>query len=114
EDWQHPISVGRANEGLRQECMAYLEAQLKDRPDLLAKLTPTYPPGAKRMLRDNGVWTSALKQPHVHLVTEHIDRIESDAIVTRDGARHEADIIVFATGFLASDYLHPMEVKGVG
>ena len=114
EDWQHPISVGRANEGLRQECMAYLQAQLKDRPDLLAKLTPTYPPGAKRMLRDNGVWTSALKQPHVHLVTEHIDRIESDAIVTRDGARHEADIIVFATGFLASDYLHPMEVKGVG
>src|SRR5690606_9208213 len=85
DDWQHPISVGRANEGLRQECMAHLEAQLKERPDLLKKLTPTYPPGAKRMLRDNGVWTSALKQPHAHLVTEGIARVERDAIVTQDG-----------------------------
>ncbi|CAN7716585.1 NAD(P)/FAD-dependent oxidoreductase [Aminobacter aminovorans] len=112
DGWQHPISVGQANEGLRQECMAHLEAQLKDRPDLLEKLTPTYPPGAKRMLRDNGVWTSALKQPHAHLVTERIDRVEGSTIVTANGERREVDVIVFATGFLASDYLHPMEVKG--
>ncbi|WP_417426994.1 flavin-containing monooxygenase [Hoeflea sp.] len=112
EDWQHPISVSRANEGLRQECMVHLEMQLQDRPDLLKKLTPTYPPGAKRMLRDNGVWTSALKQPHASLVTERIDHIEDDAIVTADGERHQVDVIVFATGFLASDYLHPIEVKG--
>lgn len=111
-DWVHPVSVGRSNETLRLECMAHLEAQLKDRPDLLEKMTPTYPPGAKRMLRDNGVWAAALKQPHATLVTDGISHIDGDAIVTKDGARHEIDVIVFATGFLASDYLHPMEVKG--
>lgn len=112
KDWKHPISVGRANEALRLECMAHLEAQLTDRPDLLEKLTPRYPPGAKRMLRDNGVWVSALKRPHAHLVTERIVGIDENAIVTEDGKRREVDIIVFATGFLASDYLHPMKVIG--
>lgn len=110
--WKHPISVGRANEELRQECMAHLEAQLADHPDLLEKLTPTYPPGAKRMLRDNGVWASALKQPHASLITDPIDHLVEDAIVTADGRRYGVDIIVFATGFQASDYLEPITVVG--
>lgn len=112
KDWKHPISVGRANENLRLECMEHLQAQLTDRPDLLEKLTPNYPPGAKRMLRDNGVWTSALKRPNTELITESIARIDRNAIVTADGVRHEVDVIIFATGFLASDYLHPMKVIG--
>ena len=111
-DWSHPVSVSRANEQLRQECMAHLEKQLDDRPDLLVKLTPTYPPGAKRLLRDNGVWASALKQPNAELITDQIDHLTEDSIVTADGRRHEVDIIVFATGFQASDYLEPMVVQG--
>jgi 4-hydroxyacetophenone monooxygenase len=111
-DWDHPISVGRANEGLRLECIDHLAQQFSDRPDLLAKVTPTYPPGAKRMLRDNGVWARALKLPHTNLVTDEIARIDEQGIVTADGALHEFDIIVFATGFQASDYLAPMKVVG--
>lgn len=110
--WTHPISVGPANERLRLECMEHLRAQLADRPDLFAKLTPTYPPGAKRMLRDNGVWTSALKQPHATLIVDGIDHIAENGIVTPDGKLHEVDIIVFATGFLASDYLEPIKIIG--
>jgi 4-hydroxyacetophenone monooxygenase len=112
QDWDHPISVGRANESLRLECIEHLKTQLSDRPDLLAKLTPTYPPGAKRMLRDNGVWASALKQPHTTLVTDGILRIEERGIVSADGVLHEVDIIVLATGFQASDYLAPIKVTG--
>jgi 4-hydroxyacetophenone monooxygenase len=113
-DWDHPISVGRGNERLRLECMEHLEAQLVDRPDLLRKLTPTYPPGAKRMLRDNGVWTSALKQSHAELLVDGIERIDEKGIVSLDGTLHEVDVIVFATGFLASDYLAPIQVVGRG
>jgi 4-hydroxyacetophenone monooxygenase len=111
-DWDHPISVGQANEGLRLECIEHLVSQFSDRPDLLEKTTPNYPPGAKRMLRDNGVWAEALKLPHTNLVTETIARIEERGIVTSDGVLHEVDVIVLATGFQASDYLSPMKVVG--
>lgn len=111
-DWDHPISVGRANEELRLECIEHLKAQLSDRPDLLEKMTPTYPPGAKRMLRDNGVWAAALKQPHAQLITDGILRIEEKGVVTTDGTLHEVDIIVMATGFQTSDYLAPIKVIG--
>ncbi len=110
--WEHPVSVGTKNEALRQECMAHLEAQLHDRPDLLAKLTPTYPPGAKRMLRDNGVWAAALKQQHVDLVTDQIAAISEHGIITSDGEEHQVDVIIFATGFKAADYLEPMKITG--
>ena len=113
-DWDHPISVGRANEGLRLECLEHLRSQLSDRPDLLEKLTPTYPPGAKRMLRDNGVWAAALKQPHARLITDGILRVEECGIVVADGVLHEVDIIVLATGFQSSDYLAPIKVIGRG
>lgn len=111
--WEHPISVGRANEGLRLECIEHLKAQLSDRPDLLEKMTPQYPPGAKRMLRDNGVWAAAMKRSHVSLVTDNIARIDERGIVTSDGQLHEVDVIVLATGFLASDYLTPIKVTGL-
>lgn len=111
-DWVHPISVGRANESLRQECLAHLKTQFGDTPDLLAKVTPTYPPGGKRMLRDNGVWAAALKQSHVTLVTDPVERISETGIKTVDGSLHNADVIIFATGFKSSDYLYPMKVAG--
>jgi len=113
-DWDHPVSVGRANEELRLECIENLKSQLSDRPDLLQKLTPNYPPGAKRMLRDNGVWVAALKQPHASLITEGVIRIEEHGIVTSANVLHEVDVIVLATGFQASDYLTPIKVVGRG
>lgn len=112
-DWIHPISVGRANESLRQECLEHLRIQFRDRPDLLEKMTPNYPPGAKRMLRDNGAWGGALRKDHVHLITEKIARIDHDGIIEADGKKHHADVMIYATGFLSSDYLHPIKVKGV-
>lgn len=113
-DWDHPISVGRANEQLRRECMAKLEEQFADRPDLLAKMTPNYPPGAKRMLRDNGVWGAMLKQRHVQLITDPIAHMTADGIVTQEGSKHDVDVVICATGFKSSDFLHPMRVVGRG
>jgi 4-hydroxyacetophenone monooxygenase len=110
--WQHAISVSASNEALRQALVEHLETQFGDRPDLLAKVMPSYPPGAKRMMRDNGVWPAALKQPNVHLVTEGIQEIVPEGIRTRDGVLHEVDVIIYATGFRASEFLAPMTIRG--
>ena len=66
------------NDILRQLLTGYLEEQFAGRPDLLEKVLPTYPPGAKRLLRDNGVWATALKRDNVQLVTESHPRDHAD------------------------------------
>lgn len=111
-EWEGENSTSAANDHLRQQLTESIERQVEDRPDLLAKMIPTYPPGSKRMTRDNGAWVSALKQPHVDLVTDPIARITKNGIVTSDESEREFDLIVYATGFQASDYLAPIEVRG--
>ncbi|TDE34659.1 flavin-containing monooxygenase [Antarcticimicrobium sediminis] len=113
-EWKHPISVSELNEKLRLGCIENLTAQVGDRKDLLEKLTPAYPPGAKRMVRDNGAYVNTLKKPHVSLVSEKIVRLTPQGIVTADGAHHDVDVIVYATGFLAADYLDPIRIEGRG
>lgn len=112
--WRHPVSVSAKNDELRIALQAYLESEFADRPDLLAHAVPGYPPGAKRMLRDNGIWARALKAPHVSLVTAGIDRVEPNGIRDRDGRLHEADVIIWGTGFKASNFLIPMQIIGRG
>ncbi len=112
-DWSQDDSVSEANQMLREQLVARLEEQYADRPDLLAKVIPSYPPGGKRMLRDNGVWAAALHREHVHLETAGIEEITPTGIRTSEG-HVEVDVIVYATGFQASDFLVPMEVTGVG
>lgn len=110
--WQHQDSVSEANEALRQRLEQHIRTQYPDRPDLLAKVIPDYPPYAKRMLRDNGVWARTMKKPHVELVTERIVEITETGIRTDNGREHTVDVIVYATGFQASDFLAPMAIRG--
>ncbi len=113
DDWDRSLgSVGPLNEMLRMLLTGYLEAEFADRPDLLPHVVPTYPPGAKRLLRDNGVWARALKRDNVTLVSESIERITPNGVVTTDGTEHPVDVIVYGTGFEASKFLTPMTVTG--
>ena len=107
-------SVGLVNEELRVALAAYIEGEFADRPDLLAKVMPAYAPASKRILRDNGIWARTLKRDNVALVTEAIERVTPSGVLTADGAEHEADVIVYATGFEASQFLAPMRITGRG
>jgi len=114
-DWEpKDRSVGLFNDILRQLLTGYLEQEFADRPDLLEKVVPSYPPGAKRLLRDNGVWAGALKRDNVRLVTDPIREITPAGIVTADGTAHDVDVIIYGTGFQASKFLTPMKVTGRG
>jgi 4-hydroxyacetophenone monooxygenase len=111
-NWQRKDSVSEANHRLRLELEGYLRAQYADRPDLVEKVVPHYPPYAKRMLRDNGVWAATLKSPNVSLVTDSISAITHNGIRTEGGTEHEVDVIIYATGFKASHFLPTIAVKG--
>ena len=113
-EWGHPISVSEKNEELRQALQAYLEGQFEDRPDLLEKVVPDYAPGAKRMPRDDGSWARTLKKENVELVVNKINKITETGIETVNGEVREVDAIIYGTGFRASEFLMPMEIKGRG
>jgi len=88
----------------------YIEASIAD-PALRKKVTPSYTMGCKRVLLSND-WYPALCRPNVELVTDAIERVTADGIVTRDGTLHPVDAIVTATGFMVSDYLSHLDIVG--
>jgi 4-hydroxyacetophenone monooxygenase len=112
-EWQDDArAISAPNDLLRRMLTGLIGMQLGDRPDLLAASVPEYPPGAKRMLRDNGVWFPALKRDNVRLVTSAITEITETGLVTADGEHHEVDVLIYGTGFQASRFLTPMRVVG--
>ena len=63
-------AISAVNDFARMMLTEYINMEFADRPDLLPHVVPTYPVGAKRMLRDNGVWAGALKRENVQLITD--------------------------------------------
>lgn len=89
---------------------ATLRRQVRD-PELRARLVPDYPLGCKRLLFSND-WYPALAREHVDVVTERVERIEGSGVRTADGTLHEADVLIWGTGFAATSFLHGIEVTG--
>ncbi|GAA4988496.1 NAD(P)/FAD-dependent oxidoreductase [Yinghuangia aomiensis] len=112
-EWPHQDrAVSARNDQTRVFFTDWIKSQVGDDEELLAKVVPDYPATGKRTLQDNGSWLRALKRDNVDLVREGIARIEKDAVVTESGARYEADVIVYATGFQANRFLWPMRIVG--
>jgi 4-hydroxyacetophenone monooxygenase len=105
-------AVSEINDITRIMFTEWISSQVGDDADLLARVLPDYPATGKRTLQDNGSWLRTLTRDNVELVRTGIDHIEPDAVVTDDGARYPADIIVYATGFHANKILWPMTVSG--
>lgn len=111
-NWAEPGSVSAKNQQLREMLTTRLLSEYEGRPDLQAKVIPSYPPYGKRMLRDNGVWAQTLKQDNVQLVTEAITQITPTGVTTADGEHHELDVLIYCTGFRAVDLLSSLHVTG--
>ena len=90
----------------------HLRRQVRD-PALRAKLTPDYPIGAKRVLFNDDYYPT-LNRANVRLLTDGIERIEAAGVRTKQGELVAADVIIYATGFQATDFLAPMTVTGAG
>ncbi|QNI05974.1 NAD(P)/FAD-dependent oxidoreductase [Mycobacterium kubicae] len=87
-----------------------LKRHIKD-PVLRAKLTPDYPIGCKRVLFSSE-WYPALAQDNVDVETDAITEVTTTGVRTADGRLHEVDVIIYGTGFKATEFLAPMTVTG--
>lgn len=89
---------------------ANLKRHIKD-PVLRAKLTPDYPIGCKRVLFSSD-WYPALACDNVSVETDAITEVTPTGVRTADGRLHEVDVIVYGTGFKATEFLAPMTITG--
>jgi cation diffusion facilitator CzcD-associated flavoprotein CzcO len=80
-------------------------------PRLRARVTPAEPMGCRRVVFTSD-WYSTLRRPDVDLVTERIAEITPGGVRTADGTEHPCDILVYATGFAASEFLAPIRLVG--
>jgi 4-hydroxyacetophenone monooxygenase len=111
-DWPHPErAVNKGNDRHREELTDFILSELKERPDLIEKCVPTYPPYGKRILLDNN-WFRTLTKANVELVTEPIDRFAPDGIVTADGKLRSHDAIVISTGFKVTEMAARLNITG--
>ena len=110
---EHTEAVSAANDFVRSMLLDVLRAQIDD-DALYEKMVPHFPPFAKRALRDDGRWAAALRRSDVELVTTPIAAITPDGVRTVDGTTRPADVVIYGTGFSASDFVAPMQVFGSG
>ena len=89
-----------------------LRLQVRD-PWLRRQLTPDFSAGCKRLLMTSDYYP-ALQADNCKLVTWPIARIAPTGIRTVEGVEHQADVIVFATGFDVGKQGTPFPVTGVG
>jgi cation diffusion facilitator CzcD-associated flavoprotein CzcO len=82
-------------------------------PAVREKLRPQHPYGCKRPLLSNDFYP-AFNRPNLVLVTEPIERITADAVVTTDGRSRRVDTLIYATGFATTKYLSALDVRGRG
>jgi 4-hydroxyacetophenone monooxygenase len=110
-----PHSVSEVNKGARDRSVEFLQKKLRD-PKLVEIMTPNHPAWSARPVvvdPDNCI-LDALQRDNVTLVTNGIRRINRTGIEAADGTQHDVDVIVYATGFRANDFLYPMTITGRG
>ncbi|MCX6388466.1 MAG: NAD(P)/FAD-dependent oxidoreductase [Solirubrobacterales bacterium] len=86
-------------------------AKVLDNPQKAAACTPDYPLGCNRILLSSE-WYETIARPDVSVVRSGVAQVDANGIVCEDGSRVDADVIVWCTGFKATEYIAPMEVTG--
>jgi 4-hydroxyacetophenone monooxygenase len=114
-NFSDPYSVSEVNKGARDRSIEFLQKKLRD-PRLVALMTPNHPAWSARPVVVDPEYCilDAIQRDNVTLVTDGIKRINRTGIEGSDGSQHDVDIIVYATGFRANDFLYPMTITGRG
>ena len=88
----------------------HMRQQIADKA-LRDALTPDFTPGCKRLLISNH-WFPALQRSNVQLVTQAVARIAPEGVVSAQGKLYPCDVIIWGTGFKATEFVTPMKIWG--
>jgi 4-hydroxyacetophenone monooxygenase len=113
-DFDDPYACSETNRRARETSIEFLRSKLG--PNLVAAMTPPHPVWSARAVIVDPEYSvlDAIQRDNVTLVTSGIERIEPRGVAGTDGTVHEADVIIYATGFHATEYLFPMTIAGRG
>lgn len=91
-----------------------IEAMHRDVRDeeLRRILTPDYPAGCKRILLSND-WYRTLARENVTVIPRGVSAFHRNGVVDAQGEAHDADVVIYATGFRTQEFLAPLEISGV-
>jgi cation diffusion facilitator CzcD-associated flavoprotein CzcO len=106
---RHPRTLGRLS---AVRSARFMRAQVPD-PELRRRVWPDYTFGCKRILFSSH-YLPTLSRTNVELVTEPIAEVTEAGLRTGDGVTHAVDCIIWGTGFRASEFVAPMDVRGTG
>jgi 4-hydroxyacetophenone monooxygenase len=109
-------SVSALNYEIRKQRVDFLRSKFADRPDLMDRMVPVAPPMSARPINidpEDSI-CDALLRDDVTLVSAGVQRVTRNGLVLSDGTHHQVDVIVFATGFRANEFLAPLKVCGRG
>lgn len=71
---------------------------------------PDYPPGAKRILVDDGSWIKLAQRHNVDFLSGNVDAITCSGVRLDNGDEVCADVLIFATGFTSTAYGFPAKI----
>lgn len=112
--FEHEHARSPHNVKLREDVIAYYEQVLAERPELIEKMVPKAPPLSSRpvICDADANMLHAVLRDDVELVDTAIHRVTACGIELVGGEEIPLDVIVYATGYKASDFLWPMEATG--
>lgn len=83
---------------------AYIKFQVKDK-EIAKKLTPDYIMGCKRILISNKYFPT-FNRKNVELITDGIQEITENSIITKDGKERQIDCLIYGTGFITDPRIY--------
>jgi 4-hydroxyacetophenone monooxygenase len=105
-------AVSAVNDQVRALMQQWIDVQTETDPELRAAAAPGGPFGAKRWIADDGTWLSTLRRPNVRLIREPIKEASPSGLRCVGGESHDLDVLVYATGYRAAEFLSPMRIEG--
>jgi cation diffusion facilitator CzcD-associated flavoprotein CzcO len=100
----------KKNLAMQQLALSHIARSIDD-SELRSQVTPNYPFGCKRLIRDSN-FLATLNDPNVSLVPREVTAVRPQGVVDDSGEETAVDVIVAAIGFRPTEYLVSLPIVG--